>query len=82
MMNSDCPTGKNQYATKFLAETSLIDIHIHRNFQPGQGPQNVYQCDDCGEWHLTSKAPKRNERLQRMIDSGEMRRKQQARQWE
>ena len=78
----NCSTGKNQYSTKYLAETSLIDIHIHRNFQPDQGPQNVYECEFCGEWHLTSKSPQRNERLQEMIDSGEMRRKQQARRWE
>jgi hypothetical protein len=77
-----CSTGKNQYATQFLAETSLIDIHIHRNFQPDQGPQNIYQCEICGDWHLTSKSPKRHDRLQEMIDSGEMRRLQQARQWE
>ncbi len=78
----NCPSGKNQYSTKFLAETSLIDIHIYRNFPPDQGPQNVYQCDICGAWHLTSNSPKRNERLQEMIDSGEMRRQQRARQWE
>lgn len=78
----DCPTGKNQYNTKFLAEMSLIDIHIHRNFLPDQGPQNVYQCEFCGAWHLTSKSPKRSKRLQEMIDSGEMKRKQQARRWE
>ena len=78
----NCSTGKNQYSTKFLGETSLIDIHIHRNFLPDQGPQTVYQGEVCGEWHLTSKAPKRNERLQEMIDSGEMQRKQQARRWE
>jgi len=78
----NCSTGKNQYSTKSLAETSLIDIHIHRNFQPDQGPQNVYQCEFCGEWHLTSKTLKRNERLQEMIDSGEMRRLQRARRWE
>lgn len=77
-----CSTGKNKYSTKSLAETSLIDIHIHRNFQPDQGPQNVYQCEFCGEWHLTSKSPKRNESLQEMIDSGELRRMQQARRWE
>ncbi len=78
----NCSTGKNQYSTKYLAETSLIDIHIHRNFLPDQGPQNVYECEFCGEWHLTSKSPQRNERLQEMIDSGEMRRMQQARRWE
>ncbi|WP_340105529.1 hypothetical protein [Rhodohalobacter sp. 8-1] len=78
----DCPTGKNVFTTKFLAETALIDIHIHRNFPPDQGPQNVYKCEFCGGWHLTSKSLNRNERLQEMIDSGEMQRKQQARQWE
>jgi len=77
-----CHTGKNQYSTKSLAEISLIEIHIHRNFRPGQGPQNVYECEFCGEWHLTSKSPKRNERLQQMIDTGEMRCQQRARQWE
>jgi len=78
----NCPTGKNQYSTKHLAEMSLIDIHIHRNFPPDQGPQNVYVCEFCGEWHLTSKSPERNERLQEMIDSGEMKRMQQAKRWE
>jgi len=78
----NCSTGKNQYATKFLTESSLIDIHIHRNFNPDQGPQNVYQCEICGDWHLTSSSSRRNERLQEMIDSGEMRRMQQARRWE
>lgn len=81
-MRTNCPSGKNQYATKYLAETSLIDIHIHRNFQPDQGPQNVYHCDICGEWHLTSKSLSRNGRLQEMMDSGELKRKQRARQWE
>jgi hypothetical protein len=77
-----CSTGKNRYSTQSLAAEALIEIHIHRNFQPDQGPQNVYQCEFCGDWHLTSKSPARSERLQEMIDSGEMRRQQQARQWE
>ena len=77
-----CSTGKNQYATRSLAENALIEIHINRNFPPDQGPQNVYNCEICGDWHLTSKSQMRNDRLQKMIDSGEMRLKQQARQWE
>jgi len=77
-----CPSKKNQYVTNVLAETALIDIHINRNFSEDQGPQNIYQCQFCGDWHLTSKSPTRNERLQEMIDSGEMQRRQQARQWE
>lgn len=77
-----CRSGKNSYSTKSLAETALIDIHIYRNFPPDQGPQNVYKCDYCGEWHFTSKSQKRNRRLQEMIDSGELKRMQRARQWE
>lgn len=77
-----CTTGKNSYGSKSLAEAALIDIHIYRNFPPDQGPQDVYQCEFCGGWHFTSKSQKRNVRLQEMIDSGEMRRLQQARLWE
>lgn len=77
-----CPSKKEIYDTRFLAETALIDLHVRRNFPPDQGPQNVYQCEFCGMWHLTSKSLIRNDRLQKMIDSGELRRKQQARQWE
>lgn len=77
-----CSTGKSHYSTQFLAERSLIDIHVHRNFPPDQGTQNVYGCEFCVESYLTSKSPERNERLREMIDSGEMKRQQQARQWE
>lgn len=77
-----CSTGKNQYPTQLIAEEALIEIHVQRNFPPDQGPQNVYQCEICGDWHLTSKSANRNERLQKMIDSGEMKLRQQARQWE
>ncbi|MAL16528.1 MAG: hypothetical protein CL670_09865 [Balneola sp.] len=77
-----CSTGKNQYPTKLAAEAALIESHVDRNFPPDQGPQNVYRCEYCGDWHLTSKSPSRNKRLQKMINSGELRLKQQARKWE
>ncbi len=77
-----CSTGKYQYMNEGLAETALIDQHIYKNFLPHEGPQNVYECQVCGYWHLTSKAMERNERLQEMIDSGEMKRKQTASKWE
>ncbi|HAA10269.1 MAG TPA: hypothetical protein DCE41_00700 [Cytophagales bacterium] len=65
-----------------LAETALVDQHIYKGFRVHEGPQNVYECGICGYWHLTSKAPTRNERLQQMHDSGEMKRKQEASRWE
>ncbi|WP_420385404.1 hypothetical protein [Roseivirga sp.] len=77
-----CSSGKYQYMSEDLAETALIDQHIYKGFLPHEGPQNVYECQTCGYWHLTSKAPSRNERLQEMIDSGEMKRKQVASRWE
>ncbi|MBO3700422.1 hypothetical protein [Roseivirga sp. E12] len=77
-----CSTRKYQYYTQDLAETALIDQHIYKGFLPHEGPQNVYECDHCGHWHLTSKASERNSRLQEMIDSGEMKRKQEASKWE
>lgn len=77
-----CPTGKYQYYNQDLAETALIDQHIYKGFLPHEGPQDVYECEFCGYWHLTSKSAERNQRLQEMIDSGEMRRKQEGSKWE
>jgi len=77
-----CSTRKYEYYTQDLAETALIDQHIYKGFQAHEGPQNVYECDHCGAWHLTSKASERNVRLQELIDSGEMKRKQEVSRWE
>ncbi|KOF02775.1 hypothetical protein OB69_10760 [Roseivirga seohaensis subsp. aquiponti] len=77
-----CSSGKIQYDSQHLAENALIDQHIYKGFAEHQGPQNVYECRDCGYWHMTSKNAERLPRLQEMIDSGEMRKKQQASQWE
>jgi len=77
-----CPSSKIQYDSQHLAETALIDQHIYKGFAEHQGPQNVYECRDCGYWHMTSRNSERLPRLQEMIDSGEMRKKQQASQWE
>lgn len=77
-----CSTGKIKYSSSSLAEAALIESHIKRNFPPEQGPQNIYLCEYCGNWHLTSRSVDRNQRLQELIDSGELKRKQQARRWE
>ena len=77
-----CSTGKYQYISKQLAEDALIDQHIYKGYLPHEGPQDVYECDICGYWHLTSKWGTRSARLQEEIDSGELRRKQEASRWE
>ncbi len=74
-----CPTGKRVYITEALAEDALIDTHS-RNQYAGTGPIAVYQCEECGYYHFTSKG-KMNENLAQQIASGKIKRQQEANQW-
>jgi len=53
-----CVSGKRQYDTKEQAEEGLIAARSRFVFRDDSGPIGVYQCDDCGAWHLTSKGEK------------------------
>lgn len=77
---STCTTGKRRFATEELAVQALIEAHSVYHYQPGQGPQSVYVCDECGDYHFTSRGPM-NAQLKEAIESGRMRRAQQANQW-
>ena len=57
-MSNKCISGKRLYADKQLAEEALIQHHIRNEFSNHQGPINVYQCEECGNWHFTSKGNK------------------------
>ena len=57
-MREGCSSGKRMYETESLAVEALIQNHIINNYRGGQGPTNVYQCDECGHWHFTSKGAK------------------------
>ena len=70
-----CPTGKRVYQTEALAEDALIDAHSRTNYA-GTGPVAVYQCEECGYYHFTSKG-KMNERLAQQIASGKIKLQQQ-----
>ncbi len=74
-----CSTSKIIYQTKALAEDALLDAHS-RNQYAGTGPVAVYQCEECGYYHFTSKG-KMNETLAQQIASGKIRRQQEANQW-
>ena len=52
-----CRSGKTSFSSKELGEEALIQNHIRNNHREGAGPQNVYECVDCGEWHFTSRHP-------------------------
>ncbi len=75
-----CSTGKRIYLTETLAEDALIDAHGRNNYA-STGPIAVYQCEDCGYYHFTSKG-KMNERLAQQIANGKIKLQQQASQWE
>jgi hypothetical protein len=72
-----CVTQKKSYRTREIAEDALIEAWINFDYRSGNGPVAVYQCDDCGEFHLTSM----NERLTNAINSGFVKRQKEANQW-
>lgn len=76
-----CPSGKRSYPTQELAEEALIQAHTAYEYPEGQGPLAVYQCDECGEFHLTSRGPI-NERLAAYIAEGKLKLHKEARRWE
>lgn len=76
-----CASGKKIYLTEELAIEALIEARTHSDFRPNQGPVAVYRCDDCGEYHLTSKGAM-NEKLTLLIKNGKLTRLREASEWE
>lgn len=52
-----CSSGKRAFDSVVLAEEALIQHHIMNDYKIGEGPINVYECQECGNWHFTSKGP-------------------------
>ncbi len=63
-----CPTGKRLYPSEPLAEDALIEAHIHFDYRAGGGPVAVYKCDECGEYHLTSRGPMNTQLAKKLAD--------------
>ena len=78
---ANCPSHKNEYYSQVLAEEALIDLHARNNYATGEGPVNVYLCNACHHWHLTSTGGLNSELLEQ-IKNGELKKKQRAFQWE
>lgn len=76
-----CVTNKRSYLTAELAEEALIGAHINFEYGKGTGPIGIYQCEDCGQFHLTSKGTM-NARLQQMLKDGEIKKQKEANWWE
>jgi hypothetical protein len=76
-----CPSHKKVYLTAEIAEDALIEARTKYDYADGNGPVGVYQCEDCGYYHLTSKGAI-NPRLEQMQRAGELDRKKQGAAWE
>lgn len=76
-----CVSGKRIYPTREVAEDVLIESWTRYDYSTGNGPVSVYQCEDCGRFHLTSKGPM-NERLSEAIRQGSVARQKEANRWE
>jgi len=76
-----CVTGKRVYHSEQLAEDALIEAHIHFNYSEGGGPVAVYQCEDCGEYHLTSRGPM-SAQLSKKLSDGTIKKQKEADNWQ
>lgn len=74
-----CVSNKKVYPSKEIAEEALIEAHSQFDYKGG-GPVSVYQCEDCGYFHFTSKGPM-NQKLAELIKYGKLNRSREANQW-
>jgi hypothetical protein len=75
-----CSTGKRAYLSESMAEDALLEAHIRSEFAKGQGPVAVYQCNECGAFHLTSKGTL-NPRLAKSLNDGTIGKMRAAQHW-
>ena len=75
-----CVSGKKMYASREVAEDVLIETRTRFEYGPHSGPVAVYQCEDCGEFHLTSRGPM-NEKLAKALAEGKIDRQKEVDRW-
>ena len=75
---ANCPTSKRAYSSEALALDALIEART--NFVHNTAIA-VYQCEDCGDWHLTSQGAI-SPRLKEMLDDGSLKKQQESINWE
>ena len=74
----NCPSGKRPYHTEDMATDALIEARIRFVQNKAVG---VYQCEDCGMWHLTSQGPMA-ERLKMQLEDGTIKKEREAFEWQ
>jgi hypothetical protein len=79
-MSERCVSGKRMFLTQQLAEDALIDLWSKHEYVMGQAPITVYKCEDCGQYHFTSKGII-NQRLADEVASGKIKLQREASKW-
>ncbi len=69
---------KRSYTTENLAVDALIEARIR--FEQNSSC-TVYMCEDCGNYHLTSRG-ELHPALKKMLDSGKIGQERRAFQWQ
>jgi len=77
---SKCVTGKKRYPTEQIAEDALIEARTAFDYPANNGPIAIYRCDDCGDYHLTSRGPM-NTRLVTQLAEGKIQKQKEANFW-
>ena len=75
-----CSSRKKVYPTLEMAEDALIEAHVHFDYGTRSGPIAVYECEDCGYYHMTSKGTM-NLKLVAYQNAGQVRRQKEANHW-
>ncbi|MBX2894226.1 MAG: hypothetical protein KF763_02195 [Cyclobacteriaceae bacterium] len=75
-----CNSGKRAYRTETLAVDALLEAHVHFDYRPGTGPVNFYKCEECGEFHLTSRGAS-NSKLTEALANGTIYKLKRAAAW-
>ena len=75
-----CASHKRVYQSHELAVDALIEARTRFEYAPSGGPIAVYQCDECGYYHLTSKG-KMEPRLEKLLKDGDITRQKEADRW-
>ncbi len=76
-----CVSGKRVYTTQEMAEEALLEAWARFDYAAGNGPVAVYRCEDCGNYHLTSRGPV-NAKLDQALREGKITRQREANRWE
>ncbi len=76
-----CISGKRAFLSEPLATDALFEAHIQFNYRAGTGPVAFYKCEDCGQYHLTSKGTM-NAQLAEALANGTIKKLKAAAEWD